>query len=53
MTAVIGFRDRPSTELLEFVGYLRSTEGDKVIGAVICRVCLFAQLQTGKGVDRG
>ena len=53
MTAVIGFRERPATELLEFVVYLSSTEEDETIGAIISRVCSFAQLQTGKGLDRG
>ena len=50
---MMGFRERPATELFEFVVYLSSTEGDEAIGAVIDRVCSFAQLQTGKGVDKG
>ena len=39
--------------LFQLVVYLSSTEGDEAIGAVIGRVCSFAQLQTEKGVDKG
>jgi len=50
---MIGFRESAAAELMEFVVFSAQLKEMIAIGAVISRVCSFAQLQTGTGVDNG